>query len=205
MEINLKEKLSNIQNEMNVPKNLFNKFGNYYYRNAETILEVAKAICQKYRTVLTVSDEIIQVGDRFYIKAVAKLADFDSDNTIYNEAYAREALEKKGMDSSQVTGAASSYARKYALNGLFNLDDVKDADDPATNNDKPEPKKVDLISKNQIEYLVNAYGDKLHKLLETNKLSKIEDMPCGLAIEYCTKIEEIAKKKARKTVDENNQ
>ncbi len=146
----LYEKLSHIQNEMNVPKNLFNKFGNYHYRNAETILETAKPICLAYQTTLTISDEIIIVGDRYYVKATAILHDWESDRKILNTALARESLDKKGMDSSQVTGSTSSYARKYALNGLFNLDDVKDADDPA-NTDKPEKKEaeVKLLTDNQ--------------------------------------------------------
>lgn len=124
----IKEKLCLIQNEMKVPKNLYNSFGKYNYRNAETILETAKPICLKYKATLTVYDTIQLVGERYYIKAVAELHDWESDELIENQAFAREEESKKGMDSSQVTGATSSYARKYALNGLFCLDDVKDAD-----------------------------------------------------------------------------
>lgn len=124
------EKLSHIQNEINVPKNLYNKFGNYYYRNAETIFDTAKPVCMKYRTTLVVSDEVVNVDGRFYIKGIATLCDWDSDKEVTNVAYAREEEAKKGMDASQVTGSCSSYARKYALNGLFNLDDNKDADAP---------------------------------------------------------------------------
>nr|DAG69094.1 MAG TPA: ERF superfamily protein [Caudoviricetes sp.] len=124
------EKLSHIQNEINVPKNLYNKFGNYYYRNAETIFDTAKPVCMKYRTTLVVSDEVVNVDGRFYIKGIATLCDWDSDKEVTNIAYAREEEAKKGMDASQVTGSCSSYARKYALNGLFNLDDNKDADAP---------------------------------------------------------------------------
>lgn len=121
------EKLSHIQNEINVPKNLYNKFGNYYYRNAETIFDTAKPVCMKYRTTLVVSDEVVNVDGRFYIKGIATLCDWDSDKKVTNVAYAREEEAKKGMDASQVTGSCSSYARKYALNGLFNLDDNKDS------------------------------------------------------------------------------
>lgn len=124
------EKLSHIQNEINVPKNLYNKFGNYYYRNAETIFDTAKPVCMKYRTTLVVSDEVVNVDGRFYIKGIATLCDWDSDKEVTNVAYAREEEAKKGMDASQVTGSCSSYARKYALNGLFNLDDNKDSDSP---------------------------------------------------------------------------
>lgn len=121
------EKLSHIQCELKAPKNLYNKFGKYYYRNAETILESAKPICQKYYTSLIVNDEIIFVEGRFYVKAIAKLYDWKGYN-ISASAYAREEEKKTGMDGSQLTGSCSSYARKYALNGLFNIDDTKDAD-----------------------------------------------------------------------------
>ena len=124
------EKLSHIQNEIKVPKNLYNKFGNYYYRNAETIFDTVKPVCMKHRTTLVVSDEIVNVDGRFYVKGIATLCDWDSDKEVMNVAYAREEEAKKGMDASQVTGSCSSYARKYALNGLFNLDDNKDADAP---------------------------------------------------------------------------
>lgn len=122
------ERLSYIQNEMKVPKNLYNSHGGYYYRNAETIMNTAKPICAKYRCTLTVDDAINQIGDRFYVSATALLSAWDSMLNIACTAHARETLDRKGMDSSQITGAASSYARKYALNGLFLLDDVKDAD-----------------------------------------------------------------------------
>lgn len=124
----LGEKLSKIQQEMKAPKNLKNTFGNYNYRNAEGILEAFKPYEKQYKVYLTVSDSIIQVGDRIYIKASARLYDCESDSTIETAAFAREACEKRGMDDSQITGAASSYARKNALNGLFLLDDTKDAD-----------------------------------------------------------------------------
>ena len=128
--MNIYEKLSHIQNEIKVPKNLYNKFGNYYYRNAETIFDTVKPVCMKHRTTLVVSDEIVNVDGRFYVKGIATLCDWDSDKEVTNIAYAREEESKKGMDASQVTGSCSSYARKYALNGLFNLDDNKDADAP---------------------------------------------------------------------------
>lgn len=123
-----KEKIVNIQKSMKVPKNLYNNFGKYHYRNAETILETAKPICSEFGVLLTVSDEIVSVGDKNYIKATAKLYDVDSDASVETHGFAREADTKKGMDDSQITGACSSYARKYALNGLFCLDDTKDAD-----------------------------------------------------------------------------
>ena len=121
-------KLSHIQNELKAPKNQFNKFGNYKYRSCEDILEALKPLCAKYKATLIIYDEIVMIGDRYYVKAMAKL--YDQETTEYIEAYAfaRESQAKKGMDDSQVTGATSSYARKYALNGLFNIDDTKDFD-----------------------------------------------------------------------------
>lgn len=121
-------KLSHIQNELKAPKNQFNKFGNYKYRSCEDILEALKPLCAKYKATLIIYDEIVMIGDRYYVKSMAKL--YDQETTEYIEAYAfaRESQSKKGMDDSQVTGATSSYARKYALNGLFNIDDTKDFD-----------------------------------------------------------------------------
>ncbi len=116
-------KLSEIQQKLKAPKNQFNKFGGYKYRNCEDILEALKPLLGD--AVVTISDEIVQVGDRFYVKATAEFAGEDVKSVT---AYARESFDKKGMDSAQITGAASSYARKYALNGLFLIDDTQDAD-----------------------------------------------------------------------------
>lgn len=126
--MNIYEKLMNIQSELKAPKNQRNNFGNYNYRSCEDILESVKPLLNKYRCTLSISDEIQYVGDRYYIKARAQLINLDETESIENTAYARESLEKKGMDDSQITGTASSYARKYALNGLFLIDDTKDAD-----------------------------------------------------------------------------
>jgi len=123
-----KEKLSCIQQEMKAPKNLRNTFGNYNYRNAEGILEAFKPFESKYKVGLTLTDKVEIIGDRIYITAGARLFDCESDEDVTVLASAREAAEKKGMDAAQVTGATSSYARKYALNGLFLLDDTKDPD-----------------------------------------------------------------------------
>ena len=123
------EKLLNVQNEIKAPKNLHNDFAHFDYRNCEGILESAKPLLKKNKLTLSLSDDITQIGDRIYVKAIATLTDLENDGvTITNTAFAREPLEKKGMDGSQITGATSSYARKYALNGLFLLDDEKDAD-----------------------------------------------------------------------------
>lgn len=130
--------LLKIQSELKAPKSLYNSFGKYNYRSAETILEAVKPLLAQYGAQLTLSDEIIAVNDRIYVKATASIT--DGTETVETTAYAREPDEKKGMDSSQITGTASSYARKYALNGLFLIDDTKDADTDEyhkqTNNDE---------------------------------------------------------------------
>jgi len=127
-ELNITQKLSEVQNELKAPKSQKNTFGNYKYRSCEDILEALKPILKKNRLSLVIDDTLENIGDRYYVKATAILYDLDSDNKISNNAYAREEETKKGMDGSQITGTASSYARKYALNGLFNIDDTKDAD-----------------------------------------------------------------------------
>lgn len=126
--MNVYEKLAMIQQELIAPKNQYNSFGKYNYRSCEDILEGLKPCLNKAKASVTVSDEIIQVGERFYVKATVTLYDTEKGDSICNVAYAREEETKKGMDASQITGATSSYARKYALNGLFCIDDVKDAD-----------------------------------------------------------------------------
>lgn len=126
--MNVQEKLLQVQSKLSAPKSQYNSFGKYHYRNCEDIQEAVKPLLKEVNAILVVGDELIQVADRFYIKATAKFTDCESGEEIFNTAYAREELEKKGMDVSQVTGSTSSYARKYALNGLFCIDDVKDAD-----------------------------------------------------------------------------
>jgi uncharacterized protein (DUF3820 family) len=123
-------KLLNIQKELKAPKNQRNSFGNYNYRSCEDIFEAVKPLLQENGLILTISDELEQIGERYYVKAKAVLT--DGKDLIMNTAYAREEETKKGMDGSQITGASSSYARKYALNGLFLIDDVKDSDSTNT-------------------------------------------------------------------------
>ena len=129
-------KLQEIQSNLNAPKTLENKFGGYKYRSAESILEALKPHLEKHQATLTLSDEIVEVGGRVYVKATATFR--TDDQIISTTAFAREAESKKGMDDAQVTGACSSYARKYALNGLFCIDDTKDADATETHG-KTEP------------------------------------------------------------------
>lgn len=125
------EKLAQIQVELKAPKNQYNSFGKYKYRSCEDILEAAKPLAVAKGAVVTISDEVVEVASRVYVKATATITDLTDGSSTSVSALAREAEEKKGMDAAQVTGAASSYARKYALGGLFCLDDVADSD--ATN------------------------------------------------------------------------
>ena len=122
------EKLKIIQTKLKAPKGQYNSFGKYHYRSLEDITEAIKPLLDETGATLTISDEIIQIGDRYYVKATATLYDIGSNENISVTAFARESETKKGMDESQITGATSSYARKYALNGLFAIDDTKDTD-----------------------------------------------------------------------------
>lgn len=132
------KKLAEIQAQLKAPKNQRNSFGGYNYRSCEDILEAVKPLLGD--ACLTISDDIILIGDRFYIKATAKIS--LGDESVENSAFAREPLAKKGMDEAQITGATSSYARKYALNGLFAIDDTKDSD--ATNTHGKETTKTEF-------------------------------------------------------------
>lgn len=200
------EKLRNIQSELKAPKNQHNKFGNYDYRNCEDILEALKPLMKAYDCVLTLSDEVINIGERFYIKATARL--FDGEGEITNSAFAREALTKKGMDDSQVTGASSSYARKYALNGLFCIDDTKDADtdeyknqqnkQPDNSKNKAQQNKaasVNLITAEQgqdIQKHLNKTNMSIGELLTAYKITSLAQLPESKYPKLIKRLEELA-------------
>lgn len=180
----LKAKLLNMQQELKATKSQYNSFGKYSYRSCEDILEAVKPLLAKNKCILTLEDRVELIGDRYYIKAIAILEDAESEGKIEKWAMAREQSEKKGMDESQVTGAASSYARKYALNGLFCIDDNKDADTDEQKRvvnaaEKLEPK---TISKEQIDYIKNYIEknkiaeDFLKLILNQNGYQKIEEI-----------------------------
>ena len=126
--MNVYEKLIAIQSELKAPKSQYNNFGKYAYRNCEDILESLKPLLKEHKSTIYISDEIVTVLERFYVKATVTFIDAETGEKIINTAYAREEEDKKGMDGSQVTGSSSSYARKYALNGMFAIDDTKDSD-----------------------------------------------------------------------------
>lgn len=204
---NLIEKLLLVQKELKVPKSQFNKFGNYYYRSCEDIFEAAKPICSQNNLFLKIEDEIENIGNRYYVKAIATIT--DGMNSITTTAYAREEETKKGMDSSQITGSTSSYARKYALNGLFCLDDVKDSDstnkhDDGTikcpicsgemwdnSKDKINPKALDFKCKNK-----DCKGVIWHK--SKNELEEIEIEEIKKETEFNFEENEVTEKKELK-------
>ena len=144
-----------IQGELKAPKNQLNEFGGYHYRSAEDILEAVKPHLLKNDCILTISDTVEMLGGRFYVKATARLMN-SAGEVIETTAYAREEESKKGMDSSQITGATSSYARKYALNGLFCIDDTKDADATNTHGKEEEIKGTAMASKSTPAPIVTA-------------------------------------------------
>lgn len=141
------EKLLKIQQELKVPKNRRNTFGNYNYRSCEDILEAVKPLCHREGLTLVITDEMVEVGGRVYVKATAFLS--DKEVTSQASGWAREAETKKGMDEAQITGSASSYARKYALNGLFAIDDVADAD--ATNTHDKDKSVTPAVNNNDLD------------------------------------------------------
>ena len=184
----IKERLLKIQTELKAPKSQYNSFGKYNYRNCEDILEALKPLCQAHNAVLTIKDDIVQVGDRYYVKATVTLscAETDKNEEISTTAFAREEEVKKGMDGSQVTGASSSYARKYALNGLFNIDDTKDSDgtnkgDGDTEKPKPQPKqnkepKIEIDLEGVAKYFnvtVNDLTDEMKEMALKRKRKEI--------------------------------
>ena len=170
--------LSFIQRNIKVPKSQYNKFGKYYYRNAEDILRALTALLPEDATA-SVSDEIVLVGDRYYVQATASISYMGGVRT--TRAYARESLDKKGMDESQITGSASSYARKYALNGLLLIDDTKDADSekppkPKSNNPIAEATGGGMKDCMDEEATQNAYDTAIKKLNACKSLVELRNV-----------------------------
>ena len=159
--MNVYEKLIAIQSELKAPKSQYNNFGKYAYRNCEDILEALKPILKEHKSTIYIADEIVTVLERFYVKATVTFIDAESGESITNTAYAREEESKKGMDGSQVTGASSSYARKYALNGMFAIDDTKDSDftNTTTKGDNPGLSEAQIKRLLAIANKVNISAD----------------------------------------------
>lgn len=185
--MNVHEKLLQVQQKLKAPKGQYNKFGDFHYRSCEDIQEAVKPLLAEVKAVLLVSDEVLLIGNRFYIKATAVFQDTESQEQITNAAYARETEEKPKMDAAQITGSCSSYARKYALNGLFCIDDAKDPDTqqpeqkPPTRmaagrqqaNSQPKPNKSDL---DRLRKEAQRTGTDLTAVCSRYKVHRIEDL-----------------------------
>ena len=185
------EKVLTVQNELKAPKDKRNNFGGYNYRSCEGILEAVKPLLQEQGLMLTIKDEVVNIGDRYYVRATVLLDDISSNGEIAITALAREEEAKKGMDASQITGTASSYARKYALNGLFLIDDTKDADtdefhrttqengqktNAATQPNQPPAKKMALTQK--------IVDEKLKFILEQTDTETVKNIWLNLSKMY---------------------
>lgn len=182
--MNIYEKLMHIQQNLKAPKNQYNKFGDFHYRSCEDIQEAVKPLLKEVKAVLLVQDEVIQIGSRFYIKSTAAIQDTESPEMISNTAYARESEEKPKMDAAQITGACSSYARKYALNGLFCIDDARDPD--GQNGDrsqqgtqkKPEAAAdyINATEINKVRKEAERTGIALDKVCERYKVKSVNEL-----------------------------
>lgn len=188
------EKMMKIQTTLKAPKNLFNLFGNYKYRNAEGILEAVKPLLAENKLSMYISDDVQAVNDRVYVKATVSIFDIETGESVMATASAREALNKKGMDDSQITGTASSYARKYALNGIFLLDDTKDADtdenqkertarsnkqEQEKNKEKLDQMKISLVKQKTLLDLCEDEKFDINKILKSYKHESIKDITEG--------------------------
>lgn len=174
--------LFQIQNELKAPKGQFNKFGGYKYRSCEDIMEALKPVLLKHEANLFISDDLVLVGERYYLKATVTLT--LKDATCYKTtSFAREEETKKGMDASQITGSASSYARKYALNAMFAIDDTADADATNTHDKEPSMKLMSSDKVLDIEALISQSGTDREKFLAYFKVDAIEKLPYEKAIQ----------------------
>lgn len=189
------KELIEIQKKLKAPKGQYNSFGKYKYRSAEDILEAVKPLCHENNCTLTLSDTLENIGDRYYIKATVSIT--NGTETVSVSAYAREDETKKGMDGSQITGTASSYARKYALNGLFCIDDTKDADTDeykrqSTGNSKKDSQKAaPKFSREELETKIVALCDakrvdvaEICKKVKVGSLEELNDDRLQKCLEY---------------------
>ena len=194
--MNIYKKLALIQAELFVPKGQKNDFGKYNYRSCEDILKTVKPLCDKNGCVLYISNDLEVLSDRIYVKAEVKLIDIESGESITSVAHAREEETKKGMDGSQITGASSSYARKYALAGLFCIDNEKDSD--ATNLGNNEPKQtmsaVDAANyKTKVLAYINRHNlgvDKIKDICKFYKIEVIGNLTGEMALDYIKRLTE---------------
>jgi hypothetical protein len=198
---NLYEKLRKVQVELKAPKSQYNSFAKYYYRNVEDIMEAVKPLCEKHGLTLVISDSIELIGDHFYVKASAEV--YDGSNSMAAYGYARESEERKGMDSSQLTGSTSSYARKYALGGLFLVDDNKDADSHDNSSQgvqKAEKAVVAKLEGNPDELASDIQRKQIQAFMTALGVAT-EDIPGVLATDYHVK-GKLTKKEAVRVLSE---
>lgn len=176
--MNIHEKLLNIQKSLKVPKSQYNTFGKYNYRSVEDILEAVKPLLPDQKASLRLTDEIVVIGDRYYVQSTAILTDIETGEFVSTKGYAKEEESKKGMDGSQITGGCSSYARKYALNGLFCIDDTKDSDFTNTH-EKNQVEKVQASNQRNYNCVVcgNETPEKVAKFSHS-KFGKILCFSC---------------------------
>lgn len=215
--MNIKEKLSAIQGALKAPKNQYNKFGGYNYRSCEDIIEAVKPLCREYNCVLVVGDSLTHVGERYYIQATAVLADCESEESLRNVALAREDESQKGMSSGQLTGATSTYARKYALNGLFCIDDTKDLDSEehqkqraknenrtaeTKENRTEETFEVRQINKTELGNLTAVIDNLGKDKRAICDYYKIADLPAMSTEQYADCVKVLGKQAGTKTVSE---
>lgn len=186
-EMGIRQRLLGVQAELNAPKTQFNKFGGYAYRNCEDIFTAVKPLLVKWGLSLKMSDDVVLIGERYYLRTTAVLMDIFGQNgeVITNTAYAREEEVKKGMDGSQITGASSSYARKYALNGLFLIDDVKDSD--TTNTETKVPfKNEDIMKENKyrswLDDFFYRHPDRKVKFLNYYRIETLDELDSVLTL-----------------------
>ena len=194
--MNVYEKLMTVQTKLRAPKGQYNNFGKYSYRSCEDILEALKPLLAEAGAIVNVTDEIKLIGDRYYVEATASFIDTETGERMIAKASAREAETKKGMDDSQVTGSVSSYARKYALNGLFAIDDNKDADSTNTHGKEIKPNMTPAgITEAQLKRLLvigNKAGFDKDTIVKTVKKSygcELKDMTKEQYNEVCNRLE----------------
>ena len=184
--MNIYKKLLNVQAELKAPKGQRNNFGNYNYRSCEDIVEAVKPLLKREGLILNLSDEMVQIGDRYYVKATARVINIEDGEKIETTALAREDENKKGMDLAQITGSVSSYARKYALNGMFAIDDTKDADATNTHGKEVPSRNQSTETKGEFTTMADLTGKlttkQINRLMAIGKKANVTEAQILTAI-----------------------
>ena len=191
--MDISKKLIEIQATLKAPKSQYNSFGKYAYRKAEDILEAVKPLLKEHGCYLTCSDTMMQIGDRYYVKATVTITAESDNSSVSADGYAREEQDKKGMDGSQITGASSSYARKYALNGLFAIDDNQDSDTTNQGDSKPTKTAKQTARQKQPRQLTQDDANKLAVMEGQGKKTKDGRTARQFFIEECQPSEDWVK------------